>query len=80
MHAVWEHISKQTLRRRVYIAVKRHHDHGNSYKGNHLIGAGLQFQRLETWWCAGRHGAGGEAESATSDWQTAEENATLDLP
>jgi hypothetical protein len=31
---------------RVYIAVKRHHDQGNSYKGKHLIGAGLQFQRF----------------------------------
>ena len=29
-----------------FIAVKRHHDQGNSYKGKHLIGAGLQFQRL----------------------------------
>ena len=24
-----------------FIAVKRHHDQGNSYKGKHLIGAGL---------------------------------------
>jgi hypothetical protein len=29
---------------RVFIAVKRHHDQGNSYKGQHLIGAGLQVQ------------------------------------
>jgi hypothetical protein len=29
----------------VSIAVKRHHDQGNSYKG-HLIGAGLQVQRF----------------------------------
>jgi hypothetical protein len=29
-----------------FIAVKRHHDHGNSYKGKYLIGAGLQFQRF----------------------------------
>jgi hypothetical protein len=25
------------------IAVKRHHDQGNSYKGRHLTGASLQF-------------------------------------
>ena len=30
----------------VSIAVKRHHDQGNSYKGKHLIGAGLQVQRF----------------------------------
>jgi hypothetical protein len=54
-------------------AVKRHHDHSNSYKGNHLIGVGLQFQRSsplsswhETWRHAGRHGTGKEAESSTS--------------
>jgi hypothetical protein len=37
---------------RVSIAVKRHHDQGNSYKRTHLIGAGLQFQRfslLSSW-------------------------------
>jgi hypothetical protein len=26
-----------------FIAVKRLHDQGNSYKGQHLIGAGLQL-------------------------------------
>ena len=31
---------------RVSIAVERHHDHCNSYKGTHLIGAVLQFQRF----------------------------------
>ena len=48
----------------VWIAVKRHHDQGNSYEGKHFTGAGLQFQRfspLSSWWeawrCAGRHGA-----------------------
>jgi hypothetical protein len=53
--------------------VKRHHDHDNSYKGKHLIGAGLQFQRFsplsswqEAWQDAGRHGAEEEAESSTS--------------
>jgi hypothetical protein len=25
-------------------AVKRHHDHSNSYKGNHLLGSGSQFR------------------------------------
>lgn len=29
---------------RVSIAVKTHHDHGNSHKGKHVIGAGLQFR------------------------------------
>jgi hypothetical protein len=44
------------------IALKRHCDHGNSYKGKHLIGACLQFQTfspLLSWWEAwqytGRH-------------------------
>ena len=32
-----------TILVRVSIAVKRHHDHGNSYRGKHVIGAGLQF-------------------------------------
>ena len=57
----------------VSIAVKRHHDQGNSHKGQHLIGAGLLFLRfssLLSWWeiwqHAGRHGAGEEAESSTS--------------
>jgi hypothetical protein len=33
--------------------VNRHHDQGNSYKGQHLIGAGLQvlrFSPLSSWW------------------------------
>jgi hypothetical protein len=54
--------------------VKRHNDHSSSYKGKHLIGAGLQFQRFspllivieEVWWCIGRHGAEEGAESSTS--------------
>jgi hypothetical protein len=33
--------------------VKRHHDQGNSYKGQHLIGAALQFQRF-VHYCHGR--------------------------
>lgn len=28
------------------MAVKRHCDHGNSYKGTHFTGAGLQFRGL----------------------------------
>jgi hypothetical protein len=47
--------------------VKRQDYQGNSYKGKHLIEAGLQFQRFsplsswqEAWQCAGRHGAGEE--------------------
>jgi hypothetical protein len=54
--------------------VKRHHDHGNSDKGKHLIGAGLQFQRFspltscqEAWWQAGRCGAGDGPESSPSE-------------
>ena len=48
---------------RVSIAVKRHHDRSNSYKGEHLIGAGLWGQSpllswQEAWQHAGRHGAG----------------------
>ena len=38
---------------RVSIAMKRHHDQGNSYKEKHLIGAGLQYRGLSPsslWW------------------------------
>jgi hypothetical protein len=31
---------------RVSIAVKKHHYQGNSYKGQHLVGTGLQVQRF----------------------------------
>jgi hypothetical protein len=31
---------------RVSTAVKWHHDQGNSYKGKHLMGAGLEFHRF----------------------------------
>ena len=55
-----------------FTAVNRHHDQGNSYKEQHLIEAGLQFQRFnlllswqEMWQYAGRHGTG-RAESFTS--------------
>jgi hypothetical protein len=57
---------------RISIAVKRHHDQGNSYKGQHLIGAGLQVQRFsplssrwEAWQHPGRHDAGEGAESTS---------------
>jgi hypothetical protein len=33
---------------RVSTAVKRHHDQGDSYKGHHLIGAGLQVLRFKS--------------------------------
>jgi hypothetical protein len=29
-----------------FIAMKRHHDHRNSYEGKHFIGDGLQFSGL----------------------------------
>ena len=52
--------------------MKRHHDHSNSYKGKHLIGADLQFQRFsplssrwEAWQHAGKHGSQ-RAEISTS--------------
>jgi hypothetical protein len=55
-----------------FIAVKRHHDHGNFYKGKHLTGASLQFQRFsplssrwEAWQHAGKHGSQ-RAEISTS--------------
>ena len=53
-----------------FIAVKRHHDHSNSYKRKHLIGACLQFTRFRqlslsqgAW---SRPGIGEVAESSTS--------------
>jgi hypothetical protein len=39
-----------------FIAVKRHHDHNNSYKGKHLIGAGLQFRDSVHYHHGGKHG------------------------
>ena len=57
--------------------MKRHHEHSNSYKGIHLIGAGLPFQRFsplsswqEAWQYAGRYAAGA-AESLHLDPQPA---------
>jgi hypothetical protein len=52
--------------------VKRHQGQDNSYKGQHLIGAGLQVQRfgplssrLEHWQPPGRHSIGGGESSAS---------------
>jgi hypothetical protein len=36
--------------------VKRHHDQGNSYKGKHLTGADLQFQRFSPLSYGRKHG------------------------
>ena len=65
-------------------AAKRHHDHGNSYKGKHLIEAGLEFQRVsplsswqESWQHTGRHGAGEIAESSTSEFIGSRNKETL---
>ena len=55
----------------VSIAVKRHRDHGNSYKGKHLTGVGLQFRGSVhyhhggTWQHVGRRRAGEAAGSPT---------------
>jgi hypothetical protein len=79
----WQSVHLEKYYLRVSIAVKRHHDHSNSYKGKHLIWAGLRFWGLVRC-CHGRkHGdvqtgmsdAGEVAESSTSrcrkkDWDT----------
>ena len=66
-------VSKMGVSVRVCVALKRHHDQGNFYKGQYLIGAGLQFQRFsplsswqEAWQCAGRHGTLERAECSAS--------------
>ena len=41
---------------RVSVAMKAHCDHDNSYKGKHLIGAGLQFRGLVHYGHGGKHG------------------------
>lgn len=43
---------------RISVAVKRYHDHNNSYKGKYLIGTDLQFR--------GTHGVGEGAKISTS--------------
>ena len=40
---------------RVSIVMKRHHDHGNSYKKNCLIGVGLQFRGFVHFFNSGKH-------------------------
>ena len=40
---------------RVSIAVERHHDHRNSYKGRHLIGGDLQFRGSVHYHHVGKH-------------------------
>jgi hypothetical protein len=59
----------------VSIAAMRYHDQGNSYKGQHLIGSGLQVQRFsplsslrDAWQCLGRHGAGGSKRRLAPTW------------
>ena len=47
---------QQVLCLRVSIAVKRHHDLSNSYKGQHLIEAGLPVQRFSPLSSCGKHG------------------------
>ena len=58
---------------RASIAVNRHHDHDNCYRGQHLIEAGLPVHRSrllsswqENWQRAGSHGAREGAESFMS--------------
>lgn len=51
--------------------MKRHHDHGNSYKEKYLNGACLEFRGSALyhpggmWWLADQHGAGEVAETST---------------
>ena len=40
----------------VSIIVKRHHDHVNSYKGNHLVGVGLDLRGLVCYLNGRKHG------------------------
>ena len=40
-----------------FTAVNRHHDQGKSYKGQHLIGAGLQVQRFSPLSSRKEHGS-----------------------
>lgn len=55
-----------------HLRLKRHHGHCKSYKRKLLIGVCLQFHRVgplssrwASWWQAGKHGVGEEAESCT---------------
>ena len=51
---------------RFSIAVKRHHDQSNYYKGKHSIGAGFQFQRYSPCW-EGRHHTGGHGAGEVAE-------------
>ena len=42
---------------RVSIAVKKHHDHRNCYKGKYLTGAGLSFRGLVHYHLDRKHGS-----------------------
>lgn len=67
-----KHTDSRSICLRVSIAVKRHHYHNSSYKGEHFIGAGLQLQHFQRicpiplWSYAGKHGASEGAEHPTS--------------
>lgn len=58
---------------RVFIALKRHHNHDNSYKGKHFIGLIYRLKAVnyplslwqESWQHANRHSAGGAESSAS---------------
>jgi len=51
---------------RISIAVKRHYNHNNSYKGKPLTDAGLHFRGLVQTSHIGRHGVGKGAENSKS--------------
>ena len=51
-----EQMLHKTVLVRVSIAVKRYHDHGNSYKGNYLIGANLWVNGLDHYHQGREHG------------------------
>jgi hypothetical protein len=64
------------------IALKTHHDQGNSYKGQHLIGAGLQIQYIISagaWQHLSRHGAAG-AERSTFCLEDSQEEGLIAHP
>ena len=42
---------------RISIAMEKHYDHSNFYKGHHLIGVGLQFRGLFHYLYSRKHGS-----------------------
>ena len=56
MHRVTDYQASEILVR-IFIAVKRHHDQGNSYKEKHLTGAGLLFRDFILCHYGGKHGS-----------------------